>query len=48
MNDQKNLKSYNEHNGLDLKLMTLQDLYEQGCQNAVYWDLVRDAHISKK
>jgi len=41
-------RTYTEENELDLKAMTLQELYEQGCQSAVYWDLVRNAHLSKK
>jgi len=48
MNELKLLGPYKEENELDLKSMTVQDLYEQGCQSAVYWDLVRNAHLSKK
>ena len=48
MNEQKMFRLYEEENKLDLKLMTIQDLYEQGCQSAVFWDLMRNAHLSKK
>jgi hypothetical protein len=32
----------------DLRTMTLHDLYENDCSGAVYWDLVRNAHLCKK
>lgn len=48
MNELKSLRPHKENNELDLKSITVQELYEQGCQSAVYWDLVRHAHLSKK
>ena len=48
MNDQKIQKPGNELKEFDLKLMTLQELYDYGCQSSVYWDLVRNAHLNKK
>jgi hypothetical protein len=32
----------------DLKTMTLDDFYENECLSAIYWDLVRRAHLCKK
>lgn len=48
MSELEFLSTCKEETELNLKSMTMQDLYEQECQSAVYWDLVRNAHLNKK
>ena len=48
MNEQKLVRPPENKNEHDLKIMTLNDFYEQDIQSAIYWDLVRNAHLSKK
>ena len=48
MSEQDLVRSHESENERDLKIMTLGDFYEQDLQSAIYWDLVRNAHLSKK
>ena len=48
MNEQELVRPQETENERSLKVMSLNDFYEQNLQSAIYWDLVQNAHLSKK